>query len=514
MKYLLTLAALLTVTLESIAQYEYYDSSDDIYNLVVETEVVVLDDCIAADLSAGEVFVHRFYVEAESADDQLRAVFGEDQEDINLPFSISAPGGIWNHPEGTWYYHVLDPQLLQSFPCLEYDSFVTIGFSQVQIIASDDEVTNFFELNTAGQSAELAVNGGDEFVVWFTFEDYPDESGRWQILQVTSSEHVNGVLNCFILSEEFGNYNGELIATKHFDTQPLCSDESACNFVADAFNGEGVCDYSCCPGPGCCHEGTIWDSNLQQCIVANPSDSNFDGCVQLNDLLDLLGAYGNCAATESAWECSELFEYQGYHYTTVLIGDQCWFAENLRNENYENGDAIPADLSDSEWLNTTSGAVAVYGEDAGCNNYSPDFNACDPVQSLNEYGRLYNWYAVDDARGLCPSGWHVPTDGEWTVMTDFLGEESVVGGQMKTTYGWNNGGNGTNLSGFSGSPGGFRFYVNAEFGNAGFEGFWWSSSPDGSLAYYRNLYSSNEVVFRSGYNRRSGFSVRCVRDAE
>ena len=115
-----------------------------------------------------------------------------------------------------------------------------------------------------------------------------------------------------------------------------------------------------------------------------------------------------------------------------------------------NGDSIPAGLSDSEWENATSGAVAVFGEgNSECDNYSPDGNACDETWSLNEYGRLYNWYAVDDARSLCPSGWHVPSDGEWTVIADFLGSSSVAGGQMKSTYGWHEGGNGTNSSGFS-----------------------------------------------------------------
>ena len=138
-----------------------------------------------------------------------------------------------------------------------------------------------------------------------------------------------------------------------------------------------------------------------------PSDSNFDGCVQLNDLLDLLGAYGDCGAEESAWQCGDPLEYQGYDYETVQNGEQCWFAENLRNANYENGDAIPSGLSDSDWP-TDSGAAAVYGEgESDCLSFSPDGDACDEAWSLNEYGRLYNWYAVDDARGLCPSGWHV-----------------------------------------------------------------------------------------------------------
>jgi len=129
------------------------------------------------------------------------------------------------------------------------------------------------------------------------------------------------------------------------------------------------------------------------------------------------------------------------------------------------------------------------------------------------YGGLYNWYAVDDARGLCPSGWHVPTDAEWTILTEHLGL-SVAAGQMKTTYGWENGGNGANSSGFSGLPGGYRNYLNGYFFDAGLYGFWWSSSPNGSLAWFRNLFSLNENVFRYNGNLRFGFSVRCVWDAE
>ena len=292
-----------------------------------------------------------------------------------------------------------------------------------------------------------------------------------------------------------------------------CIDNYACNYDFTAQCDDGSCDYSCCPGPGCCDSGMYWDWELGMCQIANPSDSNFDGCVQLNDLLDLLSAYGDCEAEESPWQCGDPLEYQGYDYATVLIGDQCWFTENLRSENYENGDAIPAGLSDSEWSTTNSGAVAVFGEDAGCENFSPDIEACDPAQSLEEYGRLYNWYAVDDARGLCPSGWHVPTDGEWTVMTDELGGESIAGGQMKTTYGWYNGGHGTNSSGFSGLPGGFRV-SSGFFFSAGVYGYWWSSSPVGSYAWVRYLLNDVENVGRDLNNLRLGFSVRCVRDAE
>ena len=220
-----------------------------------------------------------------------------------------------------------------------------------------------------------------------------------------------------------------------------------------------------------------------------------------------------CAPAFSA--CGDPVSYQGYDYAIVLIGEQCWFAENLRSENYQNGEAIPTGLSDTEWSSTTLGATAVYGDGSSyCTTDTPDGDACDETWSLNEYGRLYNWYSVDDARGLCPSGWHVPTDEEWTVMTDFLGGEFAAGGQIKTDYGWYNGVNGTNSSGFSGLPGGGRL-ENGYFGSAGSYGGWWSSSPfGGSYARSRYLSSYNESVYRSYDYNQYGFSVRCIKDSE
>ena len=221
------------------------------------------------------------------------------------------------------------------------------------------------------------------------------------------------------------------------------------------------------------------------------------------------------------WKCGDPVNYQGYDYATVQIGNQCWYAENLRSENYANGDAIPAGLSDSDWESATSGAMAVYGEYEGCSNYSPDIDACDPSQSLDEYGRLYNWYAVDDARGLCPSGWHVPTDGEWMTMEMTLGMTEVEaystgwrgtnqGAQMKTAKGWARSGNGTNSRGFSGFPGGLRSY-DGTFYLAGANGFWWSSSPYGSDAWSRNLDGGIDDVYRVATNPRWGKSVRCIK---
>ena len=244
--------------------------------------------------------------------------------------------------------------------------------------------------------------------------------------------------------------------------------------------------------------------------------SNYDPEAVMDD--------GSCAYGPLECGGASTVTFDGYTYDLVAIGDQCWFAENLRNEHYTNGDAIPANLTDIEWWTTASGAVAVYGEDAGCDGFSPDGDACDPSWSLNEYGRLYNWYAVDDERGLCPTGWHVPTDGEFMTLEMELGmSESEAtslgwrgtdqGTQMKTTYGWYDGGNGTNSSGFSGFPGGLR-ETSGYFYAAGFDGFWWSSSPSGSYGWYRYLTSDHSNVSRSNDLLRYGFSVRCLKDAE
>jgi uncharacterized protein (TIGR02145 family) len=224
---------------------------------------------------------------------------------------------------------------------------------------------------------------------------------------------------------------------------------------------------------------------------------------------------GSCATLTST--CIDV-EMNGHTYAVVEIGDQCWFAENLRTTVYGNGDVIPAGLNDGEWNSTTAGATAVYGEgSSGCQNYSPDIDACDEAQSLAAYGRLYNWYAVDDARGLCPAGWHVPTDGEWTELEDYITSEGFAGTEgtaLKSTTGWSSNGNGTDNFGFSALPGGLRFSLNGYFDNAGYDGDWWSSSPFGGNAWLRNLNYFDPDINRYYYEPRYGFSVRCLRDAD
>jgi len=145
--------------------------------------------------------------------------------------------------------------------------------------------------------------------------------------------------------------------------------------------------------------------------------------------------------TMNAQETGAVTDIEGNVYLTIKIGDQLWMAENLKVSRYRNGDNIPNVPDTSEWVNLTTGAWVYYNNDSS---------------NDETYGKLYNWYAVDDNRGLCPTGWHVPSEEEWTTLTIFLIGRNV-GGTMKSTTGWNSPNTGaTNESGFSGLPGGNR----------------------------------------------------------
>ena len=214
----------------------------------------------------------------------------------------------------------------------------------------------------------------------------------------------------------------------------------------------------------------------------------------------------------------------GYTYEVVAIGEQVWFAENLRTTVYANGDPIPFSLTNDEWDSTNEGATSVYGEmDGYCYEDSPALDACDPEQSLDAYGRLYNWYAVNDQRGICPNGWHTPTDEEWKTLevelgmnsseADATGERgSNQGDQLKSISGWYDNGNGTDDFGFSALPGGYLSGGGLVYDQAGQFGYWWSSSSFNSEAWNRSLRRHNSLVGRLSVNPNYGLSVRCIQD--
>ena len=167
---------------------------------------------------------------------------------------------------------------------------------------------------------------------------------------------------------------------------------------------------------------------------------------------------------------------------------------------FRNGEIIPEAKTDEEWS-----AAGINEQPAWC------YYENDPKNGT-KYGNLYNWYAVNDSRGLAPTGYHIPTDEEWTLLSTFLGGEDVAGKKMKSTSGWNDDGNGTNSSGFSGLPGGYRSSY-GNFSSVGSSGYWWSASElYVAGAWSRGLYYDDSSLSRGNSNEGLGFSVRCVRD--
>jgi uncharacterized protein (TIGR02145 family) len=292
-----------------------------------------------------------------------------------------------------------------------------------------------------------------------------------------------------------------------------CTDPTACNFNEESTWNDDTCEYGCLNcGPGTvwndslslclpstsiCGEGTIWDASIQACVGFNdcPSDLDGDGLIGVEDLLSLLSDFGtDCVASddpESAeWTCGDPVSYHGYDYATVQIGEQCWFAENLRAENYRNGEQIAS------------------------NEYST--NAL-------EFGVLYRGAVLIADQNVCPAGWSVTSDNDWLELELFLGAESSevqlfeysderllgFGDELKLSS--------SNQLGFNAAFGGYLNGPDAiEATDVGVNGQWWTSTfseDDGNLAIYRNLESWTSGISRiyqpiSSY----GFSIRCIKD--
>lgn len=237
----------------------------------------------------------------------------------------------------------------------------------------------------------------------------------------------------------------------------------------------------------------------------NPSydpDYNGDGCYTATDLLGLLPLFGSCG-----FACGDPIFFDNYWYETVLISDQCWFAENLRTTVYADSTSIPEVTGNFAWVGLSTGARCDYENNA--------FFA-------DTYGRLYNWYAVDDVRGLCPSGWHVPTHDDWIDLRNYIVSQGFVGLDIGPALQSNTGWTGTDNFGFSALPGGFRSGDFGDTGNLG--GFffslgnqsaWWSSSLIGTNTawfwYIQNV--DPDLVWYYG-EPTFGYSVRCLKDAE
>lgn len=200
----------------------------------------------------------------------------------------------------------------------------------------------------------------------------------------------------------------------------------------------------------------------------------------------------------------------GHTYSTVVIGEQEWFAENLRTTKYANGDPIPNKVHYDDWEQAGSDEVGAW-----C-HYDHNTSNDDP------YGKLYNWYAVNDERNLCPTGWHVPSDSEWMEMINAAGGHQVAGGKLKETGNdhWSSNNYATNEVGFNAVGAGFRFVSSSSSdGNFEFlakkqEAKWWQSGKSSStnLTHVRIIKNQSQKITRDDNSRSIGASIRCVKD--
>ncbi len=246
------------------------------------------------------------------------------------------------------------------------------------------------------------------------------------------------------------------------------------------------------PATHFCNEGTVLD--LCGSLTYDPMTHFCDE----ETTTPMLSWSAHCLVPGNCGTFSDSHETPAKQYKWTKIGTQTWMAENLKVTKYNDGIAIPNVTDATAWSELTTGALCDY-ENTPSNSET--------------YGKLYNWYAVNTGK-LCPTGWHLPSDAEWTELTDYLGGTSDAGGKLKetgTTH-WNSPNiSATNETGFTALPGGYRnndgsFYI-------GSRGYWWSATKLGANdAWYRRMFYNASSVDRYYDDKELGFSVRCVRD--
>lgn len=216
-------------------------------------------------------------------------------------------------------------------------------------------------------------------------------------------------------------------------------------------------------------------------------------------------SYGTAYSSEQSFSTANLVttvtDIDGNIYNTVTIGSQVWMKENLKVTKYKDGTAISNITDNTQWTNLTTGAYCYYDNNSGFNN---------------TYGKLYNWYATNDSRGLAPAGWHIPSESEWITLMNFLGGQSVCGGALKATSLWNSPNTGaTNSSGFTAVAAGFRFDDTGTFtfSSVGSGSYFWSTKQISSTTARGYTLNYNYTwLANTDVSKPRGFSIRCIKD--
>ena len=457
---------------------------------------------------------------SELSCDQVITVMGCDDPqtgdcDVEFTHELMTPGGVVIPGAGVTV--ATEDGIDLSFDDIVYGTGST-NFGSADIIPAQPEAGDgqVMWLNNITAVYDLSSAGAVDMVK-FDFIDYGGGenlriNGALLIDDITDMNGaVLGGVNVFVAWNTYtgfkagevvltGNVQELAVAGQEFYIDNVCviaGEEPAC---ADT-DADGICDADEIAG---CMDDTA---------------SNYDASATDDDGSCILGATYCLSPT-----------MDGYLYDVVLIGNKCWFSENLRTTQYADGTPIPANIDGYTWSTLTDGASAIYGEGGSiCASLSPDFDACSEAASLDAYGRLYNWHAVMDDRNICPAGWRMPTDGDFIDLAfaggmdpadfspDFYDVSFItegVGTALKATSGWVNNGNGTDLLGFTALPAGYRGAYGGSFDEAGDRGRFWTSSfnEDYNYPWSWTLSSQFNHFSRATSIPEGGYSVRCIKD--
>jgi len=276
---------------------------------------------------------------------------------------------------------------------------------------------------------------------------------------------------------------------------------------------DGGCDIS--------EKGVCWNKTGNPVIETDPKTSNGEGSGNFTSNITgleaattyYLRAYATNGCGTSYGEeftfTTKVADADGNIYNTVKIGNQVWITENLKTTKFNDNTPIPLVDDNTEWSLLSTPGYCWPGN--------------NETQYKDLYGAYYNWFAVETGK-LCPTGWRVPTDADYKVLEISLGMTQVQadasewrgtdqGKKLKHTTGWSTNENGTNTSGFTALPSGYRYYGTGATAGIGILGYWWTSNETGvDLGIYRRLDGVEDKVYRSATHQQAGKSVRCVKD--
>ncbi|MBI9067324.1 MAG: hypothetical protein JEZ09_08530, partial [Salinivirgaceae bacterium] len=410
-------------------------------------------------------------------------------------------------------------------------------------ILTTTEITSIAN-NTATSGGDISFEGAAAVtargVCWSTTEnptitDSHTEDGSGTGIYTSSLTGLTNSTSYYVRAYAINSAGTAYGENRNFTTQNILPTVTTRDISAITFNtATSGGDVTSEGGAIVTVRGICW-STTQNPIVTDSYTTNGEGIggfiSYISDLTHNTTYYVRAYATNSAGtaygneksfvtienitgQTGTLTDIDGTSYNWVGIGAQAWMAENLKVAHYSNGDVIPLVTDNSAW------ALLEYYNDAYCyydNN------------SSSQYGALYTWAAAmkkassssanpSGVQGVCPTGWHLPSNNEWIELRDYIGEDGhsdTEGAALKASSGWNNGGNGTDDYGFSALPGGYRDrgYYGGLFHDIGDTGYWWSSTErNTSETYFYYLSHLSSTLMRSDVDKSRGSSVRCVKD--